>query len=604
MTTLLRKPIDARALVFLAGLALFAAMAALGWWKLSYGFNFIDEGYHMTESWRLAAGDRLIRDELFRSNMLYTQINRWVFEIFPDTTLLGFRRLQYGLAVSALCLFGSALFRIGGRYWPLPFILCIFAFTGLDPVGMFSNLSYYTYPQLFLTLHLALLFLAMTSANRWSRRLLALLAGVCLWAISFAALHFGTVLASPFLMAIAARRFQRLSFGPRDLLLVLIGPVCGWLLLLSFYRTPYLASVINAVRAQTQIAGYDPQKVFAVNWEALKHIAVMAGFVPLFLYGTHKLRPALQVPFWGALAILALVVIETSLFGTIRPYYQGWFSRPMWLTAFLMVTVALAAAAVSIKRFRGRSCSAVEEAALLALVPCVLFFISSCLLSGLGILTLLHCAVPLTACACLVVLQHLFGGKTPLLFKLTFVILFLAPFYYSVCWADWKFTYFDVFPHQAEATIEAGFGRGIKTNRIYRDLYHWVRQTAQAHCAEKDFILSYVTSPMVHMIARRRPALEDSFVCFNTRSQAYYRSAVAKMQRLGRRPKLAFVFEAVPAFAPLSLKSQRFNWFARQFVFDGSDPLSAYVLAHMRPAAEFYLHEGCTVRCFVDDAVE
>ena len=42
--------------IFIIGIILFIAIACFGWVKLQYGFNFIDEGYHATESWRLAAG--------------------------------------------------------------------------------------------------------------------------------------------------------------------------------------------------------------------------------------------------------------------------------------------------------------------------------------------------------------------------------------------------------------------------------------------------------------------------------------------------------------------------------------------------------------------
>ena len=60
--------------------------------------------------------------------MHYTLINRLVFEVCPDITLLGFRRIQFVLTIFALMLFGLALFKVSGRYAELPFIFSVFAF--------------------------------------------------------------------------------------------------------------------------------------------------------------------------------------------------------------------------------------------------------------------------------------------------------------------------------------------------------------------------------------------------------------------------------------------------------------------------------------------
>ena len=146
--------------IFIIGLLLFAVIAYFGWIKLQYGFNFIDEGYHATESWRLAAGDHFLDDKITGGLALYTLISSIIFKIYPDITLLQFRQLQFLLTLSALFIFSIALFRQSRQYAWLPFAFFLFAFTGLDPNGMISNLYYQTYPHLFLVLHLSFMLFA------------------------------------------------------------------------------------------------------------------------------------------------------------------------------------------------------------------------------------------------------------------------------------------------------------------------------------------------------------------------------------------------------------------------------------------------------------
>ena len=143
--------------VFIIGMMLFAAAACLGWIKLQYGFNFIDEGYHATESWRLAAGDHFLDDKLTGALMHYTLINSLIFKIYPDVSLLQMRQIQYIMTLAALLLFSIALFRQIRQYAWLPFIFSLFAFTGFDTIGMISNLYYQTYSHLFLVLYLSFL---------------------------------------------------------------------------------------------------------------------------------------------------------------------------------------------------------------------------------------------------------------------------------------------------------------------------------------------------------------------------------------------------------------------------------------------------------------
>jgi len=157
---ILRSDIGHQNIIFFLGLIFFFFAAFLGWQKLQYGFNFIDEGYHMTEAWRLTAGDDFFEDKFTGALRSSTLINYLIFKACPDITLLGFRQLQYALTLLSLFTLGIALFRAAGQYWYIPITFSLFAFTGLDPIGMISNLYYQTYPHLFITFHLAFFIMA------------------------------------------------------------------------------------------------------------------------------------------------------------------------------------------------------------------------------------------------------------------------------------------------------------------------------------------------------------------------------------------------------------------------------------------------------------
>ncbi len=192
--------------------------------------------------------------------------------------------------------------------------------------------------------------------------------------------------------------------------------------------------------------------------------------------------------------------------------------------------------------------------------------------------------------------------KRVYLVKLAILILFFAPFYYTTAWSDWKFTFFDVAPEQANVEIETGFGKGIKTNQIYKDLYEWISTTSQAYSNKDDYIISYVVSPMVHMIAQRRPALDESFISFADFPEDYYHKAMEFMKNRGRKPQLAYVFEAMPVLLPVNLEDPARIWHGKQFSFPSGDPISQYVLANMTQIESFPISNELSVRCFLDNA--
>ena len=146
--------------------------AVWGWFKLRYGFNFMDEGYHMTEAWRLTVGDNFFSDKFTGALLLSTFINAFVFKLHPGITLLGFRELQFTLSIISLLTLSFALYKINKEFWYQPLIFSIFAFTGLDPIGMMSNLNYYTYPHLFITLYMAFFIMGLRQQSFLLKRIL------------------------------------------------------------------------------------------------------------------------------------------------------------------------------------------------------------------------------------------------------------------------------------------------------------------------------------------------------------------------------------------------------------------------------------------------
>jgi len=114
---------------------------------------------------------------------------------------------------------------------------------------------------------------------------------------------------------------------------------------------------------------------------------------------------------------------------------------------------------------------------------------------------------------------------------------------------------------------------------------------------------------MVYMIAKRRPAIEESFL--NPPEGWYvehYQKMVENMKVSHRFPAMAFVFDNSPAFNTFDEKSKiRFNLkgdtyslFGPWYHFEKSiDPLAEYIRKNMT-LVESLSYLGHTARCFVD----
>ncbi|KUG23681.1 hypothetical protein ASZ90_006487 [hydrocarbon metagenome] len=315
------------------------------------------------------------------------------------------------------------------------------------------------------------------------------------------------------------------------------------------------------------------------------------------------------IPLMVVLLILAsmmFVIIDTTFFGLITRYHRGvldgWSSRPLWFAALLASSYFLFICYFIFKTVKKIPWNKFELVALVLFIPCIIAAINSNIFSNLGMGTILYSSITaVAAITCMILSMETIKRRTYLV-QLLLLIMFLAPFYYSTAWSDWKFTFFDVAPEQMNAEIETGFGRGIKTNHIYKNLYEWICKTSQEYSNKDDYVISYIISPMVHMIARRRPALDESHISFAEYPDDYYNKSIELMKNRKRNPKLVYVFEAIPALQPVDLKESMRLWQDKQISFPSNDPITRYVLANMTQIDSFPIAEDLAVRCFLDNS--
>jgi hypothetical protein len=558
--------------IFVIGMTLFFIVAAFGWEKLHYGFNFLDEGCHMTESWRLAAGDHFLKDRSSLVHMLSTVIN------------------------------SIALFRVDKQYWYQPFIFSLFAFTGLSPAGWNSNLNYHSYPHLFITWHISFFILGLTQKNKIVKRIMFIASGVFLWGISFTLLHLSIVVLSPILLFFILKNLEMKSFSfeYRDLYYVLAPFFLCWMVFIGIYNTSYIVALYRSIGLH--LSAHPAPLTRIINWEALKHVGISMPFLALVMIGLRRLRLSILIIWLAVISLIMFLIIDTSLFGIIAPYHRGWFSRPMWFSALFISFFILFLVNIVWKHFAGREYNRGEELSIILLVPCAILFLTSGAFSTGGLGTVLYTSIPATAAIASIILYDMHIHLKSYRIKALILTLFFLPFYYTTAWSDWRSTCFDVFPEQANVTIDKGFGKGIKTNRIYYNLYEWIRMTSKEYADRGDFMISYVMAPMAHMISKLRPALDHSWISLSDVPADSLERYVELMKERRRYPKIAFVFESIPAFYPISLKENKYYvWFDKQFTFPSEDPISKYITENMTFVSAFKIHEGSTARCYVDN---
>jgi tetratricopeptide (TPR) repeat protein len=610
MPETIKKP-DHQFYLFVAGIILFGTIAVFGWIKLQYGFTFMDEGYHMVEGWRLSAGDHFIHDTPHGMLRNYRLLTKLIFDVWPDITLLGFRKLQFFLTIISLFIFGSALYRYNKQYWYLPFIFSIFAFTGLDPLGATSNLNYYTYPHLFLVLHIASLLLGVRAKNSIIKSMLFLFSGASLWGISLSLLHLSPIIAGPIVLYILAKLldFKWIEFRFKDLALVLAPFFLFWAVFLIRYNTDYIHSVLTSLNMTRSMPTYSSELI-TINWSVLAYTVIMFVLAFAFFMVLNTFKPH-KIIYLIILSILAFWIVDTSLFGILYPYWNDWYSRPMWFAGLLISFHLFFWLRVIRKQIiLKQPINEYEGLAILLMLPSSIFFLFATIFSGFGAILILHCAIPTVTAITLMIINLDSIRLRSNLFKLIILALAFAPFYYTAAWSDWNFTYCDVKPKHANTEITEGFLKGIHTNGVYKQLNDWIIKNTTIYSKNDEFIISYILTPMVYMIAERRPAIEESFLCPPEDWYVnHYRTMIENMKASNRLPAMAFVFDNSPALYTINEKSKiRFNlkgdtylFFDLYYNFEKSiDPLADYIHRNMT-LADSIAYAGHTARCFVDN---
>lgn len=585
-------------LLFALGLAVFAIMAGLGWNKLQYGMNFIDEGMYMTDGWRLAVGDTLFPDSSTSVVRMYVVFNALVFKLWPDISLLGFRQLQFFATLIAILTMGVALYRVTREYWYLPWAMSLFAFTGLDVVGMSSNMSYYTYPHLFITLHVATLLIGVTVAEKWVRYGVLALSGVFLWAVGFSLLPLIAAGAAPLLIwgvfRVAGSSSEQTPFTFRDAILVTAPVLILWALVLLSFGEAFISALFDMRRYFADSAATTS---LASSLTALQYFGVALVLLVLYVVAARFPRPRALMAI-GLVSGATFATVSTNFFGALEPYWRGWFVAPMWFSGLLMAFAVIVIYGTCKSCWKREAITETDRLILFMTIPSAVAGLAFVSQSSMGPLSLGYLSIPLVAALSIYFVDnaredkiaptHLVNeavdDRISVVVRGVRLCALLFPIYYVVAWADWRFTYFDLSPKYLNHTIEHGFAKGIKTNPSYGKMVAWIEKQAAEYSDDGDMAIFYDQVPMGYMLAKRRPSLDHSWTGM-AYSAALQREAIEKMTRLNREPAIAFKIVRLPLFIPISLKDEQFA-LSGEYPWSKGDDVDNYVGQSMESAGK------------------
>ncbi|MFQ5509715.1 MAG: hypothetical protein ACE5FN_10330 [Leptospirillia bacterium] len=562
--------------LFGVGMLAFLGMAILGWVKLPYGVSFMDEGLAMTDGWRLTAGDRLFPDSAINAVRMYATFNAVVFALVPDVTLLECRQLQYLLTLLASGLFAGAVYLWTRNYWYLPLSLSLFAFTGLDTAGMMSNLTYYVYPHLFITLHIALLLIGLKCTGRGVRTAVLALSGLCLWAVGFSVLPLSVTMAAPVLTWMLLRRtgWRDPGFSGRDLLVLLAPPVVLWLGFLGLHAASFAEAVGDV------FASHFSQKKPVHTGVALvlKYMIPMTVFVAVFRWCA-RFKSGVVAFVVAGLGVLGWILVDTGGLGAVFAYRAAMFREISWFSALLAGWLLIIGGGLLYCLAGRRDYHENEPLIWLLAIPSALLAGTYGVSSGQGLLTFAYVAIP---CAVGLTLSMVsWYEHHPRGIQFVAVAALLAPFYLTTARADWNITYFDGPVHGLTTTISSGFLEGIRTRRENAEMFAWIEDLAERFSEPDDFVLAYNWAPMVNVVVKRRPPMNHSWVGMG---DSVLESGGWYMANAGRWPKLAF------RFSPTTRRGD-------------TGPLDSYLVKNMRLLDRFDLADG-VLECFIrKDAV-
>ncbi len=582
---------------------IFISAAVLGWMRLQYGFNFIDEGWQMTEAWRITVGDDFFKDK-FTGLRNATLLNALVFRLYPEISLLEFRKLYFILTIFSLLLFSVSLYRTTHqKVFFYPTIFSIFSFTGLDVTGLVSYLQYYTYPHFFLTVHLSFLILAIVQESAFLRKTFFFISGIFLWMISFSLLHLTLTAVSIIFIFVMMKsiRIPRIHFSSGDISIIMLPFVALWIMILALHGKDFIKHLVYSLQIASSMPTYNIEQLLTINWEYAKLMAVSIIFLIAFLMSARISKTPCMLGIQGALAALLWGAIRTNIWG----FHKGGSSGALWFACLLLSSSFLFLLYFIVKTSKKEDWAQAEIINLILFISGTIAAINAIFFSSMGILVAVFSSIPMVTAMIFSYLSLQTIQRRSSILRWMMTIILIAPFYCAMASDRWNFNFYDVSPQQATAEIEEGFCKGIKTNPIYKDLHEWIRWTSDAYSAKDDLIISYVSSPMVHMIARRRPATDDPYIAFDVFPREYFQRSLEFMKKRGRKPRLVYVFEGMPALMSLSPENSYLTvWMGKQFTFPGDDPFSKYVVEHMTMVERFTISEKLSIdaKCFIDNS--
>lgn len=539
----------------------------------------------MTESWRLVSGDQLFKDKFSEAIMLYNVFNALIFKIYPDVTLLEFRKMQYFFTMFSLLIFSVALYKFDKQYWFQPLIFSLFALTGLWPWGIVPNLDYHTYSHLFLVLHLSFLLMGLYQKNIVTKRLLLVASGLSIWGASFCLLHTSILILSPIILCIIYKKsnLKLFSFTFIDLCFVLFPFFLSWMIFVSIYKEAYILSVISSIKLILSSPAYKASELKSfIKYEwllTLRFVIFTLIYMVLSFFVLKRMRLYLSIICLTILSLSMLLVIDKfSPSGNIN------FTIPTWYSS-LLISFLIIFWLITIKRyFVTHRYSADEEFSIVLLIPCTILSLIMSIFSASGPLNIMLSSIPITAAITLYILYQTNLKREPYLIKVLCLALFFLPFYTTTAWYNINLSFQDLPPKYADWEIEDGFGKGIKTSYVHYGLYNWIRGNTEMYTNRNDYIIPYIDAEMIYMIAKRRPSFDKSWISFTLNyPNDLYEGEIRKMKERGRSPKMAFM---------LNLYTSK--------VITEINPVTKYILENMVLLNEFKMNDQIIARCFID----
>ena len=200
--------------------------------------------------------------------------------------------------------------------------------------------------------------------------------------------------------------FKYFNFDFKDCLFLSTPFLIGWLCFILVYQKTFFISIFKSLHFFLSISIYSPDALTRFNIWPFVYVVSATFSLIVYIISLKKLPLKSSFVFFPALSLLIYTIMDTSGFGFIQPYYQGWFGRPMWFASFLAGFYIIFWTGLLKKLLLKQNITRVEEFLVILLIPVTLLSVVSTVFSGVGPLNILYSAIPGIAG-----LTHLFDVK-------------------------------------------------------------------------------------------------------------------------------------------------------------------------------------------------